>query len=190
MDSQLRTQPTKQPPRSSSKGSRNRPWEPLPGTNSDPSLGRTGLFLFNSTVKSPVGPVRPWDGWGFVPGTIVPEGPSEKNYVFSVCWLFFAPQEKEGERRVLVSPICHQEDRLSFSCGSSNKLQVLQVGIPEDELRWEPAAFMKRSEVEKVQAHNLRAEFSGNGMRTATFQFSELGSSPNGSDLFTEFPFL
>ena len=34
---------------------------PLPGTNWDPSLGQTGLFLFNSTVKSPFCPVCPWD---------------------------------------------------------------------------------------------------------------------------------
>ena len=51
---------------------------PLPGTKWDPSLGQTGLSLFNSTVKSLVCPVCPWDGWGFVPGTIVPQGPSEK----------------------------------------------------------------------------------------------------------------
>ena len=51
---------------------------PLPGTKWDPSLGQTGLSLFNSTVKSPFCPVCPWDGWGFVPGTIVPQGPSEK----------------------------------------------------------------------------------------------------------------
>ena len=50
---------------------------PLPGTNWDPSLGQTGLFLLNSTVKPPFCPVCPWDGWGFVPGTIAPQGPSE-----------------------------------------------------------------------------------------------------------------
>ena len=42
---------------------------PLPGTKRDPSLGQTGLSLFNSTVKSPFCSVCPWDGWGFVPGT-------------------------------------------------------------------------------------------------------------------------
>ena len=35
-------------------------------TNWDLSLGQTGLVLFNSTVKPPVCPVCPWDGWGFV----------------------------------------------------------------------------------------------------------------------------
>ena len=47
----------------------------LPGTKWDPFLGQTGLSLLNST---PFCPVCPWDGWGFVPGTIVPQGPSEK----------------------------------------------------------------------------------------------------------------
>ena len=37
---------------------------PLPGTNWDPSLGQTGLFLFNSTVTSPFCPVCAWDGCG------------------------------------------------------------------------------------------------------------------------------
>ena len=32
--------------------------------------------------------------------------------------------------------------------------------------------------------------FSGKGVRTATFQFSEWGGSLNGLDLFTELPFL
>ena len=61
---------------------------PLPGTKWDPSLGQTGLSLFNSTVKSPFCPVCPWDGWGFVPGTIVPQGPSEK-CLCVFCLLFF-----------------------------------------------------------------------------------------------------
>ena len=47
---------------------------PLPGTNWDLSL----LFLFDSTVKSPFCPVCHWDGWGFVHGTIFPQGPPEK----------------------------------------------------------------------------------------------------------------
>ena len=70
---------------------------PLPGTNWDPSLGQTGRFLLNSTVKSPFCPVCPWDGWGFVLGTIVPQGLSEKVYVFSVYW-FFAPNLRETQR--------------------------------------------------------------------------------------------
>ena len=67
---------------------RNRPWDkrdPSLGTNWDLSLGQTGLFLFNSTVKSPFCPVCPWDGWGFVPGTIVPQGPLEK-CLCVFCW--------------------------------------------------------------------------------------------------------
>ena len=61
---------------------------PLPGTKWDPSLGQTGLSRFSSTVKSPCCPVCPWDGWGFVPGTIVPQGPSEK-CLCVFCLLFF-----------------------------------------------------------------------------------------------------
>ena len=65
---------------------------PLPGTNWDPSLGQTGLFLFNSTVNVLFCPVCPWDGWGFVPGTIVPQGPSEKCLSVSCLLVFFAPK--------------------------------------------------------------------------------------------------
>ena len=65
---------------------------PLPGTNWDPSLGQTGLSLFNSTVKSPFCPVCPWDGWGFVPGTIVPQGRSEKCLCVFCLLVFFRPQ--------------------------------------------------------------------------------------------------
>ena len=65
---------------------------PVPGTKWDPSLGQTGLSLFNSTVKSPFCPVCPWDGWGFVPGTIVPQGPSEKCLCVLCLLVFFAPK--------------------------------------------------------------------------------------------------
>ena len=65
---------------------------PLPGTKWDPSLGQTGLSLFNSTVKSLFCPVCPWDGWGFVPGTIVPQGPSEK-CLCVFCLLVFCSQK-------------------------------------------------------------------------------------------------
>ena len=64
---------------------------PLPGTKWDPSLGQTGLSLFNSTVKSPFCPVCPWDGWGFVPGTIVPQGPSEKCLCVFCLLVFLLP---------------------------------------------------------------------------------------------------
>ena len=66
---------------------------PLPGTNWDPSLGQTGLSLLNSTVKSPFCPVCPWDGWGFGPGTIVPQGPSEKCLCVFCLLGFFVPKE-------------------------------------------------------------------------------------------------
>ena len=68
----------------------NRPWD-----KRDPPPGQIGtrpwdkrLFLFNSTVKSPFCPVYPWGGWGFVAGTIVPQGRSEKCLCVSVYWLF------------------------------------------------------------------------------------------------------
>ena len=64
---------------------------PLLGTEWDPSLGQTGLSLLNSTVKSPFCPVCPWDGWGFVPGTIVPQGPSAKCLCVFCLLVFFAP---------------------------------------------------------------------------------------------------
>ena len=69
---------------------------PLPGTKWDPSLGQTGLSLFNSTVKSPFCPVCPWDGWGFVPGTIVPQWPSEKCLCVLCSWFFLAPKLSSG----------------------------------------------------------------------------------------------
>ena len=78
---------------------------PLPGTKWDPSLGQTGLSLLNSTVKSPFCPVCPWDGWGFVPGTIVPQGPSENVCVF--CLLFFvAPNGKRPKENKKKKPFC------------------------------------------------------------------------------------
>ena len=64
---------------------------PRSGTKWDPSLGQTGLSLFNFTVKSPFCPVCPWDGWGFVPGTIVPQGPSEKCLCAFCLLVFSAP---------------------------------------------------------------------------------------------------
>ena len=84
---------------------RNRPWDkrdPSLGQNGTPSLGQTGLSLLNSTVKSPFCPVCPWDGWGFVPGTIVPQGPSENCLCVFCLLVFFAPKRKVHEFHPLV----------------------------------------------------------------------------------------
>ena len=68
---------------------------PLLGSNRDPSLGQTGPFLFNSTVRSPFCPFVPgWDGSRFVPGTIVPQGPSEK-YLCVLCLLVYVSSGKK-----------------------------------------------------------------------------------------------
>ena len=80
---------------------------PLPGTNWDLSLGQAGFFLFKSTVKSPFCPVCPWDGWGFVPGTIVPQGPSEKCLCVFCLLVIFGPPKTPAQHvipRSLESP--------------------------------------------------------------------------------------
>ena len=64
---------------------------PLPGTNWDLSLGQTGLFLFNSTVKSPFCPVCPWTGGGSSLGQLSHKGRHKSVYVFSVYWFFRPP---------------------------------------------------------------------------------------------------
>ena len=69
-----------------------RPTGPVLGTNRRPSLGQTGRFLSNSTAKSPLCPVYPWDGWGFVPVTIVPQGLSEK-CLCVLCLLVFCARK-------------------------------------------------------------------------------------------------
>ena len=75
---------------------------PLPGTKWDPSLGQTGLSLFNSTVKSLFCPVCPWDGWRFVPGTIVPQGPSEKCLCVFGLLVFLLPYKVESLHKFLA----------------------------------------------------------------------------------------
>ena len=62
--------------------------DPSLGQTGNPSLGQTGRFLLTSTVKSPFCSVCPWDGRGFVPGTIVPQRPSEK-CLCVLCFLVF-----------------------------------------------------------------------------------------------------
>ena len=110
---------------------RNRPWDkrdPIPGTNWGPSLGQTGRFLFNSTVKSPFCPVCPWDGWGFVPGTIVPQGPSEKCLCVFCLLVFFAPNWSKEEIEVarLQSEVCTDYFSWSEKSLGVHKILVLQ----------------------------------------------------------------
>ena len=80
---------------------RNRPWDkpgPVPGTNRD-------LSLLSSTVKSAFCPVCLWDGWGFVPGTIVQQGPSEKVFMCFVFLGFFSDTKKEPKPKLLSPDI-------------------------------------------------------------------------------------
>ena len=78
---------------------RNRPWD-KPG----PVSGTNRLSLFNYTLKSPFCPVCLWDGWGFVPGPIVPQGPSEKDLcVFVYCFSPPLSAQKGNKRRVWAS---------------------------------------------------------------------------------------
>ena len=46
----------------------------VPRTNQDPSLGQTGRFLLNSTVKSSFCPVCSWDVWGSSLGRLSRKG--------------------------------------------------------------------------------------------------------------------
>ena len=64
---------------------------PLPGTKWDPSLGQTGLSLFNSTVKTPFCPVVPGTGGGLSLGRLSRKGRQKNVYVFSVYWFFLLP---------------------------------------------------------------------------------------------------
>ena len=92
---------------------------PLPGTKWDPSLGQTGLSLFKSTVKSPFCPVCPWDGWGFVPGTIVPQRPSEKCLCVFCLLVFVLPTESASPSPPQWS-IWHRK-RVKSSTSMSNR---------------------------------------------------------------------
>ena len=73
----------------------NRPWDkrdPSPGQIADPSLGQTGLSLFNSTVNIAIFvPFVPGTGGGSVPGTIVPQGRSEKCLCVFCLLVLFGP---------------------------------------------------------------------------------------------------
>ena len=79
---------------------------PLPGTKWDPSLGQTGLSLFNSTVKSPFCPVCPWTGGGSSLGRLSREGRQKNVYVLCVYCFFFVPKELRTEKlsREFVAP--------------------------------------------------------------------------------------
>ena len=105
---------------------------PLPRTKWDPSLGQTGLSLFNSTVKSPFCPVCPWDGWGFVPGTIVPQGPSEK-CLCVLCLLVFCSQHQKvsPHHRGRRKPPLSGADVHDFECMTSMTRRVLEKLSPE-----------------------------------------------------------
>ena len=129
---------------------------PLPGTKWDPSLGQTGLSLFNSTVKSPFCPVCPWDGWGFVPGTIVPQGPSEKCLcVFSGWPRFGSVRLRFGDGTVRAVPV--------FGSGGSSKEGV----------------FLFFSTISQRGRFRFRFRFLENGSGGSGSAF---GSWENGSD--------
>ena len=96
---------------------------PLPGIKWDPSLGQTGLSLFNSTVRSLFCPVCPWDGWGFVPGTIVPQGPSRK-CLCVFCLLVFSSQLQAGKIKIPFHyTCCHAETQ----CNMVRAVAMLQA---------------------------------------------------------------
>ena len=101
---------------------------PLPGTNWEPS-GQTGRFQFNSTVKSPFCPVCPWDRWGFVPETIVPQRPPDK--VFSLNCFFFRPQIVQTRKKHIKSrlapgqPAGEPEENACFPDSEENTQTVL-----------------------------------------------------------------
>ena len=50
-------------------------------------------------VTSPFCPVCPWDGWGFIPGTIVPQGLSEKCLRVFCLLVFLLPRDISPWRR-------------------------------------------------------------------------------------------
>ena len=107
---------------------RNRPWD-----KRDPSSRQIGtcpwdkpaFFLFNS-VKSPFCPVCPWDGWGFVPGTIVPQGPSEKCFCFFLFIGFFFGPPNTGNFNFSL----WLTGGLSQGCPDFQKVYVFKVYVP------------------------------------------------------------
>ena len=100
-----------------------RPWEKA----GDRLLGQTGRSQFNSTVNSPFCPVCSWDGWGFVQGTIVPQGPSENSSCVSVG--FFSPpkngrhteQAKSGTTRAPTRAPMEVDFLCFIPCKSSHE---------------------------------------------------------------------
>ena len=78
-----------------SRTNRNRPWHKRdlsPGQIGTRPWDKPAFFLLDSKVKALFCPVWPWDGWGFVPGTIVPQGPSKKCLRVFCLLVFFRPQ--------------------------------------------------------------------------------------------------
>ena len=70
-----------------------------PGTNWDPSLGQTGRFLLNSTVKSPFCRVCPWDRWGSCLGRLSRKCRQKNVYVFCCVYrLSFLPPNFQTRR--------------------------------------------------------------------------------------------
>ena len=88
----------------------------VPGTNGTrprDKPGQTSRFLLNSTIRSPFCPVCLWDGWGVVPCTIVPQGPSEK-CLCVLCLLLSAPKSQRFLRFAIAMPIADPRNRSDF----------------------------------------------------------------------------
>ena len=141
---------------------RNRPWDkwdPSPGQTGTPSQGQTGRFLLNSTVKSPFCPVCPWDGWGFVPGTIAPEALSEKCLCVFLFIGFFAPQFRVPELNPLFfCESCFGGLKIAnrrFEAIHANRSHVMKIG-----------AFLRIDSRESIRANLGKVEwgvFGGGG---------------------------
>ena len=68
--------------------------ETRPRDKAGPVSGKNRRFSVEFHSKSPFGPACPWDGWGFVPGTIVPQGPSDKCFCVLCLLVVFAPNRR------------------------------------------------------------------------------------------------
>ena len=77
----------------------------LPGTKWDPSLGQTGLSLFNFTVKSPFCPVCPWDGGGVCPWDDCPTRAVRKMFMCFLFIGFFLLRKRVVSKRVVLADV-------------------------------------------------------------------------------------